>query len=81
MSKKAIVIRSFNDKTDFEKDGTNKHYEKDKPFPRPANKKISEERYEELSTAKNALGVPFIKFIDEENEEKNTDKKGSKESE
>lgn len=81
MGKKAIAKISFNDKTDFEKDGTNKHYEKGKPFPRPANKKISKERYEELSTAKNTLGVPVIEFIDEDTEEKNTDEKDEKESE
>ncbi|PWU68318.1 hypothetical protein [Gracilibacillus dipsosauri] len=56
---KYIVLESF---LDLEED---KEYEKDKPFPRPANKKIRQERLDALASSNNKAGRPLIKKIEE----------------
>ncbi|WP_078597114.1 hypothetical protein [Evansella clarkii] len=61
---KYIVLHDFTDLEDGDK-----VYRKDKPYPRPANKKVSKKRLDELSTSKNKIGVPLIKEVEEENEE------------
>jgi hypothetical protein len=43
----------------------NKEYNEGDIFPRPANKKVSEERIEELLSDKNKQGRPVIKIIEE----------------
>ncbi|MFC4387521.1 hypothetical protein ACFOZ1_06800 [Gracilibacillus marinus] len=55
---KYIALETFRDLED------DKIYEKDKPFPRPANKKISKERIEALSTNKNQANRPLIKKVE-----------------
>ncbi|SFP81038.1 hypothetical protein SAMN05421839_1774 [Halolactibacillus halophilus] len=42
-----------------------KEYEKDKPWPRPVNKKVSQERIDELLSSKNKAGRPMIKKVEE----------------
>ena len=58
---KYIVIESFADLQD-----KSKPYTAGDGYPRPANKKISEKRIEELSTNKNTAGRPFIEKVSEE---------------
>lgn len=53
---KYIVIEYFVDLQD-----NNKEYKEGQRFPRPATKKISDERLELLSTDKNRQGKPVIK--------------------
>lgn len=60
---KYIVIESFADLQD-----KSKPYTTGDGYPRPANKKISEKRIEELSTNKNKAGRPFIEKASEEGE-------------
>ena len=56
---KYIVLERFQDT-----DG--KQYKKDDVYPRPANKKISKKRIDELMTNNNNVGRPFIKQEEEE---------------
>lgn len=58
---KYVVLHDFTDLQDDKK-----VYRKGKNFPRPANKKVSKARIEELSTNKNRRGFPLIKKIEEE---------------
>lgn len=44
----------------------NRVYEEGDIFPRPANKKLSDERIEELTTSKNKRGKALIEEIKEE---------------
>lgn len=55
---KYIVLHDFKDLEDGDK-----VYKKNKPFPNPANKKISKKRIEELSGKDNKLGKPVIKQV------------------
>lgn len=55
------VIESFGDLQD-----NGKSYKAGDGYPRPANKKVSKERIEELSTIKNVAGRPFIEKVSEE---------------
>lgn len=57
---KYITTTAF---VDLQDDG--KEYEEDKPFPRPANKKIPKKRIDELLSSDNKLGKPVIKEIRE----------------
>ncbi|MEK4922390.1 hypothetical protein MKX78_10760 [Cytobacillus sp. FSL R5-0569] len=50
------VLVGFTDLED-----NNKVYKKDKPYPRPASKKVTKERIEELTTSNNKRGIPLIK--------------------
>lgn len=59
---KYIVLERFEDR-----DG--KQYKADEVYPRPANKKVSKKRIEELTTNNNNVGRPFIKQEEEEKEE------------
>ncbi len=59
---KYIVLERFEDR-----DG--KQYKADEVYPRPANKKVSKKRIEELMTNNNNVGRPFIKQEEEEKEE------------
>ncbi|WP_081988194.1 hypothetical protein [Halobacillus sp. BBL2006] len=61
MAKKAKyeVIESFRD---LEED---KEYFEGDRFPKPANKKVSEERLNELSSSNNKAGRPLIKKIED----------------
>ena len=59
---KYIVIERFEDR-----DG--KQYKKDEVYPRPANKKITKKRLEELTNNNNNVGRPFIRLEEEEKEE------------
>ncbi|WP_057510402.1 hypothetical protein [Staphylococcus simulans] len=54
------VLKTFKDLQDNEK-----LYEKGKAFPRPANKKIDEERILELSSNDNRQRKPLIKKIED----------------
>ena len=58
------VIQDFKDMQD-----KYKVYKKGDSYPKPANKKISEERIKELSTSKNRQKRPVIQKVEEENEE------------
>ena len=42
-------------------DEDGKNYKKGDAYPRPANKKVTQKRLEELSTKKNKYKRPFIK--------------------
>ncbi|MBO1513262.1 hypothetical protein [Metabacillus bambusae] len=57
---KYTVIEGFADLQD-----KNKPYYVGDNYPKPANKKVSAERLEELSTTKNDAGRPFIKEVEE----------------
>jgi hypothetical protein len=59
-SMKYQVLHYFTDLQD-----KNKEYNEGEIFPRPANKKVSNERIEELSSDKNKQGRPVIKIIEE----------------
>lgn len=59
---KYIVLERFEDR-----DG--KQYKADEVYPRPANKKVSKKRIEELTTTNNNVGRPFIRLEEEEKEE------------
>ena len=59
---KYIVIERFEDS-----DG--KQYKADEVYPRPANKKVTKKRIEELTTNNNNEGRPFIRLEEEEKEE------------
>lgn len=63
MTTKYIVINDFKDLQD-----NNKIYTKDDYYPRPANKKVSQKRIQELLSDKNKQGRPVIKKIEEEQE-------------
>ncbi|WP_083334807.1 hypothetical protein [Sediminibacillus halophilus] len=52
------VIESFRDLED------DKEYFEGDRFPKPANKKVSEERLKELSSSNNKAGRPLIKKVD-----------------
>lgn len=54
------VLQTFKDLQD-----NGKLYEKSKTFPRPANKKIDEERILELSSSDNRQRKPLIKKIED----------------
>lgn len=56
------------DFTDLKDD--KKVYKKGDIFPKPANKKIDEERIGELLSHDNKLGKPIIKEVDDSKEEK-----------
>ena len=56
---KYIVIERFEDR-----DG--KQYKADEVYPRPANKKVTKKRIEELTTNNNNVGRPFIRLEKEE---------------
>lgn len=59
---KHIVITRFRDLNDKDK-----VYEVDDVYPRPANKRISKGRLEELKTKKSKhSGKPFIKEVEED---------------
>lgn len=58
-----IVIKDF---TDLQDNG--KLYEENNTFPRPANKKVSKKRLEELSGENNRRKEPLIKEVVEEQE-------------
>ena len=60
---KHIVIEKFEDR-----DG--KVYKAGEVYPRPANKKVSKKRLDELLTDANREGRPFIELEVEEKEEK-----------
>lgn len=55
------VLADFTDLQDKEKNGKNKVYRKDDTYPRPANKKISEERLAQLLSNDNNQKQPVIK--------------------
>ncbi|MBL3644034.1 hypothetical protein JMN23_16900 [Bacillus sp. RHFB] len=55
------VIHDFKDLED-----KNKVYTTGSTFPNPANKKVSKERFKELSSSKNKIGKPLIKEISEQ---------------
>ncbi|WP_100373074.1 hypothetical protein [Bacillus sp. FJAT-45037] len=57
------VLEDFKDLKD-----KNKIYRKGDTYPKPVNKKISEARLEELSSANNKLGAPLIKKLNEKPE-------------
>ncbi|EKF8765324.1 hypothetical protein [Staphylococcus pseudintermedius] len=54
------VLKTFKDLQD-----NDKLYEKGKTYPRPANKKIDEERILELSSQDNRQKTPLIKKIED----------------
>ena len=54
-----VVTHDFKDLQDKDK-----IYRKDDKFPKPANKKISQERIAELSTKNNKIGKVLIKETD-----------------
>lgn len=58
---KHTVIKRFRDLSDKDK-----VYEVGDAYPSPANKKISNERYEELLGKGNKLGAPVIKKNEEQ---------------
>jgi hypothetical protein len=62
--KKYEVLHKFIDLQD-----KNKTYEEGDTFPKPANKKISEQRIEELSGNDNKRGKTLIKEIEQETEQ------------
>lgn len=55
------VVEDFRDLQD-----NNKLYKKGDHYPLPANKKVTKKRLQELSTAENKAGRPFIKEVEEE---------------
>jgi hypothetical protein len=57
-SKKYQVIEDFKDLQD-----KGKIYRKNDPFPKPANKKVDEDRLEELLSSENNQKRPVIKEI------------------
>lgn len=57
---KYIVVKYFTDLQD-----KNKAYNEGDNFPKPANKKISEERLAELSGSDNKQGTPLIKKVED----------------
>lgn len=62
---KYIVLSPFKDLEDKDK-----VYQPDEVYPRPANKKVSKERLEELKTKKSKkTGRPFIKEVEEDDQE------------
>lgn len=62
---KHVVVSQFKDLQD-----KNKVYEVEELYPKPANKKISAERLEELKTKKSKkTGKPFIKEVEEDDQE------------
>lgn len=61
--RKFEVIEDFKDLED-----QNKIYFKGDRYPFPANKKVDDERLEELLTDKNKQGRPVIKEVTEEKE-------------
>ncbi|EHT3698282.1 hypothetical protein JL769_12280 [Staphylococcus pseudintermedius] len=54
------VLKTFKDLQD-----NDKLYEKGKTYPRPANKKVDEERILELSSSDNRQRIPLIKKIED----------------
>ncbi|EGQ3325175.1 hypothetical protein G0U19_001409 [Staphylococcus pseudintermedius] len=54
------VLKTFKDLQD-----NDKLYEKGKTYPRPANKKVDEERILELSSSDNLQRKPLIKKIED----------------
>lgn len=58
--KKYIVVEDFKDLQD-----KNKVYAKGDTYPSPANKKISKERIQALSSKDNKQGRPVIKEVEE----------------
>lgn len=61
MSKvKYEVVQKFKDVQD-----NGKVYQKGDRYPKPLNKKVSEERLNELASTSNKLGQPVIKVIGE----------------
>ncbi|WP_337227983.1 hypothetical protein [Staphylococcus succinus] len=54
------VISSFKDGKD-----KNKEYNVGDSYPKPANKKISEDRINELSSNSNKVGKAFIEAVEE----------------
>ncbi|MBH9579783.1 hypothetical protein [Staphylococcus felis] len=54
------VLKTFKDLQD-----NDKLYEKGKTYPRPANKKVDEERILELSSSDNRQRTPLIKKIED----------------
>ena len=61
---KYIVLNDFTDLKDKKK-----VYRKGDRYPKPANKKISENRINQLSSDKNKLGAPLIKLVEEDIEQ------------
>jgi len=57
------VIRDFKDLKD-----KNKIYKRGDSYPKPANKKVSDERIKQLTTKNNKQGRPVIEAIEEEQE-------------
>jgi len=57
------VIEDFTDLQD-----KNKVYHEGESFPKPANKRVSKKRIDELLSDENKLGKPVIKEIEEEKE-------------
>lgn len=55
------VLLDFTDEQDKERNGKFKVYRKGKPYPRPANKKVSQERLDELMSSENKRKEPVIK--------------------
>lgn len=64
MAKKYEVIADFKDAKDKEK-----LYKVGEQYPQPASKKVSKARIEELSTSDNKIGQPFIKEVEQEEEQ------------
>lgn len=58
---KYIVVSPFKDLED-----KGKVYQPDEVYPRPANKKIKDDRIKELLTKKSRTGKPFIKKAEDE---------------
>lgn len=57
------VIEDFKDLQD-----NDKVYHEGEPFPKPANKKVSKKRIDELLSKENKLRTPVIKEIKEDKE-------------
>lgn len=60
---KYVVLHDFTDLQD-----KNKIYRKGDTFPKPANKKVTKKRIEELSSNKNKRNIPLIKKVEEQAE-------------
>lgn len=60
---KYVVLHDFTDLQD-----KNKIYRKGDVFPKPANKKVTKKRIEELSGNKNKRKIPLIKKVEEQAE-------------
>lgn len=58
---KYVVVSPFKDLQD-----KNKVYQAEDVYPRPANKKIKDDRIKELLTKKSRTGKPFIKKAEDE---------------